>query len=213
MWSKHLGGMAPGTPPDIFPPGAAKKIEAGSYFMLQMHYTPSGEETTDQSKIGLYFADGPPELVVRTRVAWNRRFRIPPGAANHKVDAHYTFRRPGTIYGLSPHMHVRGKSFRYDLVKPDGKRETILNVPEYDFDWQHGYELETPIVAPRGTRIEAFAVFDNSENNPANPDPTASVRWGDQTWEEMMIGFMTVTFENESGQKTSSAKKSKASSS
>jgi hypothetical protein len=119
-------------------------------------------------------------------------FEIPPGAPNQEVIARYTFRRPGVINQLLPHMHVRGKDFEYLLHWPDGRTETILRVPDHRFNWQLSYKLETPLAVPAGTRIECIAHFDNSANNPRNPDPSATVRFGEKSWQEMMVGFMDV---------------------
>jgi hypothetical protein len=193
LWRNHLGGIAPGESPDIFPPGCGKLIPAGSNLVFQMHYTPNGKETTDRSKIGLYFSDDEgrkPLRRVHLRAAMNPWLRIPAGATEHKVDSSYTIREDAQILSLMPHMHLRGKSFRFELVKRDGTRSTILDVPHYDFDWQHNYLFQKPLRVELGDKIYCSARFDNSKDNEANPDPTKSVRWGDQTWQEMMIGFI-----------------------
>jgi hypothetical protein len=189
----HICGTAPGEGPDVFPPGTGKLIKAGSRLLLQVHYTPTGVEETDRSSVGFVFAKEPPERRLRVLPVATRRFRIPPGAEAHEVKARHTFGEDGTVLALMPHMHVRGKSFRYDLVEPDGARRTILNVPRWDFGWQHNYMPAEPLRIKKGAVIECTAVFDNSAKNPSNPDPTKEVRFGDQTWEEMMIGFVTWT--------------------
>jgi mono/diheme cytochrome c family protein len=196
-WERHLCGTAPGNDPDIFPPGTAKLVKAGSYLVLQMHYTPNGEETTDRSSIGLVFAREPPQHRMRVQAAMNPLLRIPPGASDHVVKSVFNFGQDSVLWGLMPHMHLRGKSFRFDIVFPDGRTDTLLNVPRYDFNWQHGYALAQPLEVPAGSRVECTAVFDNSKENRANPDPTQEVRWGDQTWEEMMIGFLSITHKEE----------------
>ena len=157
--------------------------------LFQIHYTPNGAATEDRPKIGMIFTGEKPDTEFVTHAAFNNRFRIPPGADDFKVTADYVFKGRSKLTALMPHTHVRGKSFRYDLTYPDGKTETILDVPRYDFNWQLEYRFRTPLDVPAGTHMRATALYDNSTNNPANPDPTKTVRFGDQTWEEMMIGY------------------------
>ncbi|MCA9249345.1 MAG: hypothetical protein KDA42_19620, partial [Planctomycetales bacterium] len=189
-----LVGYVPGLRVQPLPAGFAKKIPAGSELVFQVHYTPIGSPQTDQSKIGLIFAD-PDEVThqVLTRQAANLGFAIPPGARDYQVEAH-SIRAPQELLllGLMPHMHVRGKSFRYELQYADGRSTTLLDVPRYDFNWQTSYRLTTPMPIPAGARIHCVAHFDNSERNLANPDPTKTVRWGDQTWDEMMLGYFDI---------------------
>ena len=188
--SEWLTATAPGSKPLELPDGYAKYIPAGAKLVFQMHYTPNGTAQTDISKVGFVFAD--PETVkksVGTREILNRRFRIPPGEGNHPVEARYRFKTDSLVLGLFPHMHLRGKSFRYTAKYPDGKKEILLDIPNYDFNWQTGYEFPEPRLFPRGTVIQCLAHFDNSEDNLANPNPGKTVRWGDQTWDEMMIGY------------------------
>jgi peroxiredoxin/mono/diheme cytochrome c family protein len=190
VFSDFLVASAPGAPPMKLAKGMAKMAPAGSKFVFQMHYTPNGTATEDQSSIGLVFAD--PKTVKRqaaTRSVATQDFVIPPGADNHRVESRHVLASDTLMLEYLPHMHVRGKSFRYTAVYPDGRREILLDVPHYDFNWQNTYTLAEPKRLPRGTTIECVAHFDNSANNPANPDPKSPVRWGDQTWEEMMIGF------------------------
>jgi peroxiredoxin len=187
-----LVGYAPGSPPLVFPHGTASVIPRGSKLLFELHYTPNGKATTDRSYIGLKLTK--PELVqrqVRSEEILENDFRIPPGAADHRVTASRKLPKAIDLLTLTPHMHVRGKSFRYEATYPDGRREVLLDVPRYDFNWQLRYELAEPKRLPRGTVISCTAVFDNSAANPNNPDPTKTVRWGDQSWEEMMIGFVT----------------------
>ncbi|MEO1996116.1 MAG: redoxin domain-containing protein [Planctomycetaceae bacterium] len=188
----HICGTAPGDPPTILPPGIAKKIPAGAILKFQMHYTPTGKVEKDRSQVGFVFykGDRPPTALARTRGIMNGRFRIPAGAAHHRVTASYTFREDVVLLNLMPHMHLRGKDFLYRAKYPDGRKEILLSVPRYDFNWQNTYRFASPLRLPQGTRIDCLAHFDNSADNPANPDATQEVRWGDQTWEEMMIGWV-----------------------
>jgi hypothetical protein len=187
---KVLVGHAPGDLPLVLPPGVAMKIPKGADLIFQMHYTASGVEQADRSSVGLVFAKRPPRYVAHTRTVNNQDFAIPPGASNHEVRSSFTFPREAAILGLMPHMHLRGKSFRYELIYPDGRSEVVLSVPRYDFNWQSTYRLVTPLRVPAGTRVACTGTFDNSAGNPNNPDPTQVVRWGDQTWEEMMGGLL-----------------------
>jgi hypothetical protein len=177
------------------PKGYARRIPAGSTLVFQVHYTPDGTAVKDRSYVGLVFAKEPPEAELSTRPILNARFAIPPGHPNYKVESSYTFTEDALIHSLMPHMHVRGKSFEYRVTFPDGTSRIILSVPKYDFAWQSYYMLREPVRAPKGTRIDCTAHFDNSEKNKHNPDPTKEVKWGDQTWEEMMIGWMSYSLD------------------
>lgn len=192
--SGFLAAYVPGMRTAALPDGMAKFIPAGSQLLFQVHYTPIGTEQLDLSKLGLVFTDAKNVThSVMTSRASERSFQIPPHADNHRVEATSgTHRRDVQLLSMSPHMHLRGKSFRYEAVFPDGEREILLDVPHYDFNWQTSYQLAEPRSLPEGTRIHCVAHFDNSEENLANPDPTNPVRWGDQTWEEMMIGFFDI---------------------
>jgi len=193
IWRSHLAGIAPGEDPDVFPAGCGKRIPAGSRLVFQMHYTPNGVETVDRSRIGLHFSDDEgrtPLRPVHVRAAMNPWFKIPAGAAAHPVESSFTFRKDAQLLSLMPHMHLRGKSFRFEHVASDGSQRILLDVPRYDFDWQHNYIFATPLAVKAGDKIVCSALFDNSKDNPENPDPTTTVRWGDQTWQEMMIGFL-----------------------
>jgi peroxiredoxin len=189
-----LAAYAPGDMPAVFGPGVAKKIPKGALLVFQMHYTPNGIEQKDRSSIGLVFSKEPPKHEARTRSIAQRFFSLPAGDANHKVLSQSTFKKDVLLLSLMPHMHLRGKDFEYQAVYPDGKREVLLSVPRYDFNWQSNYRLETPLRLPAGSRIECTAHFDNSANNPNNPDPTRRVMWGEQTWQEMMIGFVDYVY-------------------
>jgi len=189
-----IAGAAPGTPPFVGRKGMATRVVAGTKLLFQMHYTPNGSPQEDRTSVGFWFAR--PEDVkqnVGIGMAINVAFAIPPGADNHPVESQHVFAKDALLLNMTPHMHLRGKSFRYDLEYPDGKRETILNVPGYDFNWQVTYNLAQPKFIPAGTVMQCLAHFNNSDENLANPDPGSTVRWGDQTWEEMMIGWFNQT--------------------
>ena len=194
--SEWLTAYAPGSYPLLLAPGQAKRIPRGSKLVFQMHYTPNGTAQTDRSSVGFIYAS--PEEVkqeVVTQKAATRNFEIPPGDGNYRVAASHRVGRNESMLALFPHMHLRGKAFRYTAVYPDGREEVLLDIPHYDFNWQGAYVLAEPKKLTPGTEIRCLAVFDNSENNLANPDPTKSVRWGDQTWEEMMIGYFDVAID------------------
>jgi hypothetical protein len=189
---EYLAGYAPGMTPQIWKPGQARLIKAGAYLVFQMHYTASGKAATDRTRIGMVFAKGPvTEQIVAMQAAYHP-LQIPPGVPNYRVDASATMFEDVNLVGMRAHMHVRGKSMVFRAVYPGGAVETLLNVPKYDFEWQPYYYLETPKSLPRGTRIEVTAIYDNSPNNPFNPNPSATVFWGPQSWDEMMIGWLDV---------------------
>ncbi len=190
-----LSGTAPGDMPMRFQPGFAKKIPAGARLVFQMHYTPNGKAQTDQSCIGLILAREKPQHRVLTKPVHNPTFlmrfdRIPAGHDNYKIEATHTFRQDAHLIAFMPHMHLRGKDFTYEAIYPNGKSEILLAVPRFDFGWQNIYRIAEPIAMPKGTKLRCVAHFDNSEKNPNNPDPKKPVYWGDQTWEEMMVGWI-----------------------
>jgi len=187
--SVQLAGTAPGLQPKMYREGVARLIKAGSEIVFQMHYTPNGKATKDKSYVGLFFAKEPPTQLSGGGSAMNFRFKIPAGEANHEVKSTWTAPEDVDLTGMTPHMHVRGKDFKYIAIYPDGREEVLLNVPKYDFNWQLHYTLAEPKFLPKGTRIDCIAHYDNSTNNKYNPDPKKDVTWGDQTFEEMMIGF------------------------
>lgn len=188
-----LTGYAPGTVPDQLKPGQARRIKAGSDIVFQLHWTANGKEAEDKAKLGMIFARQTPREEILTLQAVNTKFEIPAGADNHPVDARLTLQADATIETLIPHMHLRGKAFAMQVKLPGGEVKEILRVPRYDFNWQLSYVLSEPIRLPAGSQILATGWFDNSANNKFNPDPTKAVRWGDQSWEEMMIGFFNVS--------------------
>ncbi len=184
-----LTAIAPGEQPLLLRPGTAKLIKAGSTIMFQVHYTPNGKAATDRTRMGLKFAAEPPKYRFMMGRAMTINFKIPPNDGNYEVKSKWVAKEDVDLQHLMPHMHLRGKDFKYTVTFPDGRQEVILNVPRYDFNWQLGYELKDPLHLPKGTRIDCIAHFDNSVNNKYNPDPTKEVQWGDQTFEEMMIGW------------------------
>jgi mono/diheme cytochrome c family protein len=190
-----LVGWAPGLPPTVLNDGQAKLIPAGSDIVLQLHYTPNGKPASDVTKVGLIFAKEPPKERVMTMNAMNVFLKIPPGDPNYESHSKITLNQDVKLVSLMPHMHLRGKDFEYEAVYPTGEKQILLNVPHYDFNWQLSYVLQDPLVMPKGTVIECTAHHDNSANNKYNPDPTKEVRWGDQTWQEMMIGWFDVSFD------------------
>ncbi len=188
-----LAAYVPGLRAQPYPEGMAKRIPAGSRLVFQIHYTPNGSKQTDMSRIGFNFVEESKiKFEVRTTSASGRPINIPPGADNHPVEGTRSLANDSQILSFMPHMHLRGKAFMYEAILPGGKKETLLDVPNFDFNWQTSYRLTEPKVLPKGTRIHAVAHYDNSEQNLNNPDPTKTVRWGDQTWNEMMIGYFDV---------------------
>jgi hypothetical protein len=192
--SQYLGGYAPGAVPQIWKPGQARLIKAGSSLLFQMHYTTNGKPATDRTRVGFVFAKRPPEQQVIAMLSTNHWFQIPPENPDYVVDSVRVIPLDSYLVGMRAHMHVRGKSFEFRAVYPDGRTEILLRVPNYDFNWQPYYYLENPIKLPRGTRMECTAHFDNSADNPFNPNPQKTVGWGEQSWDEMMIGWLDVAF-------------------
>jgi thiol-disulfide isomerase/thioredoxin len=190
-----LAAYVPGNTFVQFPEGVAKKLPAGATLFFQMHYTPTGKATTDRTRIGLRFAKKAPEKEVRTIPVANHRIDIPPNKANHSEIASRSIPEGTIVRAFMPHMHLRGKAIKYELISDNGLRETLLEVPHYDFNWQLRYELQEPRLIETGSRIQVTGVFDNSRNNLANPDPDARVRWGDQSEDEMLIGYLECEFE------------------
>jgi thiol-disulfide isomerase/thioredoxin len=185
----ELVSYTPGDQLFELPPGMAKFIPKGSRLVFELHYVPNGKPLTDRSSIGLTYAKEPPRHEVFGGLAVNWMFLIPPNAADHKVTATFRIDQDCVLLSMSPHMHLRGKSFDFRLLLPDGKQETLLMVPKYDFGWQTNYILAEPRRVPKGSRLICTAHFDNSPANPNNPNPRALVTWGDQTWDEMMLGY------------------------
>jgi peroxiredoxin len=196
--SKWLTATVPGARPMWLPKGMAKRVPAGARLVVQIHYTTNGAPQEDQCSIGLVFAD--PKTVrkeVVTDMVVNPEFEIPPGDPNFKVEAERVLEQDEEVLVWMPHTHVRGACFKYEATYPGGKKEVLLDVPHYDFNWQNSYVLAEPKLLPKGTTLHCEACYNNSTSNLANPDPQATVRWGDQTWEEMMIGYYDRTLPGE----------------
>ena len=185
-----FAAYVPGNSTFIYPDGFAKRLPRNARLLFQMHYTPAGKATQDQTQLALRFSSQPPQHEVKTVGIANTRLRIPPHAENHAEKADLRVPHDAVILGFMPHMHVRGKAFRYDLRSTDGKVETLLNIPRYDFNWQLQYRFVEPLTVSAGKTIEVTGWFDNSEKNPANPDPDKTVRWGPQTFDEMLLGYV-----------------------
>ena len=186
----YWAAYVPGNTKQIYPEGFARKLPAGATVSFQIHYTPNGKAVEDTMRMGLLFAQEPPKYVVHTTALPNARINIPAGASNHIETAQRKLPVDINAMAWMAHMHVRGKAFKFEAISPDGKTETLLDIPRYDFNWQLRYDYAMPRFLPRGTTIKITAVFDNSTENPANPDPTKNVRWGQQTYDEMMIGYL-----------------------
>jgi hypothetical protein len=188
-----IATTAPGTNAMVFAPGDAMRIRAGATLLFQVHYTANGTAASDLSSVGLIFAKQVPKQEVRAGSFVNAGLKLLPGADNQEVDSAIRFNEASHITALFPHTHLRGKSWQYTLVYPDGRRQEILSVPKYDFNWQTYYIFTKPLAVPKGSRIEAVARYDNSSNNKWNPDPTVEVHWGQQTWQEMQYTGITYT--------------------
>ncbi|MDD9896991.1 MAG: redoxin domain-containing protein [Gammaproteobacteria bacterium] len=184
-----LGAYAPGNELNLYPEGSGYPLKAGGGLLLQMHYTTSGKETTDASEIGLYLWDEEPERLILGGSAAEMDINIPPFAGDHEMVATKKFRTDSYLTMLGPHMHYRGFDANFKLKYPDGRVEEVLNVPNYQFNWQKTYDFKEPLFLPAGTELVFRGTFDNSDMNPFNPDPSQTLTWGEQTWQEMFFGF------------------------
>lgn len=200
----------PGNSPDTFRSGQAKKIKAGSDLVFQMHYTASGKDADDQTRVGMVFAKQPPKQRVMTLFLGKNDFVIPPGDPNFAYTADAELPTASTLLSFFPHMHVRGKAFEYKLQLPGSEPETLLHVSNYNFNWQLTYRLEKPVFMPAGSKFILTAWWDNSANNRFNPDPKSEVRFGEQSWEEMMVGFVDVAVDADMDRQQFWKKKDKA---
>jgi len=169
-------------------------LKKGTNFCFQLHYTPTGKASTDKTRMGLYFRKDAPEYEIHSAIILDLSLEIPANTKAHTQSSSITFRRDVVIYTLSPHAHFRGKAANFVATYPDGREETLLSVPKYDFNWQTRYELKTPKLLPGGTKLTYTAIWDNSAQNSANPDPNRVVMWGEQTWDEMLYGLVQFRF-------------------
>lgn len=185
----YFTGYVPGATINNFPVGKGKLLPKDSYILVQLHYTPNGTAVEDEVSLAFEFYDDKPKYEIVTKSAYTRSLKIPPFEENYVVHAEHKFREDGYLTGFNPHAHLRGKSFKYELLLPDGKKETLINIPKYDFNWQINYQPLEPIFAPAGSIVKVTATFDNSSKNKNNPNPKATVRFGEQTDDEMMIGY------------------------
>jgi hypothetical protein len=185
-----LAGWAPGTVNCKFPTGTGKTIPAKARIDLELHYTTIGTPQTDQTEIAFYLLDHKPERELTSRPAPQMDLNIPPGVDESRESAIYGFSKPATLYTLMPHMHLRGKSMRFELLLPNGQRQLLLNVPRYDFNWQTIYRFAEPPHVPAGAWLFVTGSFDNSADNPFNPDAKKRIHFGLQSWDEMFIGFI-----------------------
>lgn len=188
-----FAGYVPGQAPVPFPEGTGKFVPKGSNFVFQMHYTATGKPETDRTRLALYVAKERPKFELETLAAHQEDFLIPAGAPDHTVSAQLHVPHDAILWSLTPHMHYRGSWFEYEAQYPDGRKELLLSVPNYDFNWQSLYRFAEPRPLPGGTRIVCRGGFDNSPRNPANPDPAKAVTFGEQTWDEMFIGYMELS--------------------
>lgn len=195
--SHFLAGYAPGNIGQNYPEGFAKRLPGNSTLLVQMHYTPNGTATTDQTEIAFIFADHPPEHEILVTGIADTNLNIKPHTANHQETATLDVKSEAKALSFFPHMHLRGKSFRFDLIDPDGNSDTILDIPAYDFNWQLEYRLQTPLTVKPGSQIKVTGWFDNSDGNPANPAPDEWVYWGEQTFNEMLIGYVEYYYPND----------------
>jgi peroxiredoxin len=185
-----IAAYTPGSDPVVFPEGLGRRIPAGADLAWEVHYATTGKEEKDRSELGVVFCKTPPKHDVLTHGISNMGLRILPGVPNQRVVAEIPVARDAVLLSLFPHMHGRGKDFEYQVIYPGGRREVLLSVPQYDTNWQHTYRLREPLRVPRGSKIRCIAHYDNSADNPSNPDPRKEVRWGRQATDEMMTGYL-----------------------
>lgn len=194
---ERWASFAPGRPPASFPAGVARRLPKGAKLTLEIHYTPDGVAREDRTMIGIRFMRSQPRYEARNVQLGTLNFKIPPGAPNHEVISTYTLKGNAKIASFTPHMHDRGKDFRYEATLPDGTTRTLLSVPTYNFKWQFVYVPKQMIALPKGTVLRGIAHYDNSASNPRNPDPKKAVMFGLQTFEEMMFGFVDIVYDED----------------
>ena len=185
MPPRLIATYAPGTNPQMAPEGTAFRLEPGGVLELQMHYTATGQATTDRTKVGVTFSTEPSPREVRAQHFMNMTLKLPAGTPDVAVTTDLEFLEDATVWGLFPHTHLRGKKWAYTLELPNGEKKSILSVPRYDFNWQTYYMFTEPLQVPKGSKIVSTAWYDNSAANKSNPNPNVDVFWGDQTWQEM----------------------------
>ncbi|HKB35983.1 MAG TPA: hypothetical protein VKD72_05985 [Gemmataceae bacterium] len=190
-----LAAWSPGDLGLVCPPDTALRVPKGSKLVFELHYTPNGTATKDRSSVGITFAKGPPKFELFTNIFANGEIHLPARDPHYRAEATWRLRADARIISFLPHMHWRGKDYSYEVIYPGGKKETLLSVPRWDFNWQNVYQLQEPLKLPKGARLHAVAHWDNSRNNPLNPDPAKDVRWGPQTWDEMMVGWVAYVWE------------------
>ena len=200
IFENYIGGYAPGAGYALLPEGTGIRVDGNSHFQVQMHYTPYGKEVVDETLVGIYLHDEQPETYLRHGVVISTQIEIPPNTKAHTESAYYLFEDDATLYQVLPHSHYRGSASTFSLIYPDGTKELLLSVPNYDFNWQTGYVFETPLDVPKGAKLVHTTTYDNSEQNLGNPDPDATVTWGLQSWEEMLFGDFTFTWKNETSE-------------
>lgn len=196
---ERWAAYAPGRPATTFPAGVARRLPKGARLTLELHYTPDGAVRDDRTTVAIRFARSRPTYEARSIPLGSLNFEIPAGAPAYEVTSRYTLKADGRIASFTPHMHDRGKDFRYEAILPDGTTRTLLFVPRYNFNWQFVYVPREMIALPRGTVLRGIAHFDNSAANPTNPDSTRRVRWGQQTFDEMMFGFVELIYDEDVG--------------
>ena len=197
VMDNYIIGYAPGAETYVMPEGTGVYVAPGGYFTFQLHYTPTGKAVVDESRMGLYLSEQAPHNYLRNTVIVSPTISIPPNTAAHEEAAYYQFSDEVIIHTLFPHSHYRGRSSTFEVRYPDGRQETVLSVPNYDFNWQRGYNPTTPLVLPAGSRLIHRTVYDNSSRNPSNPDPEKQVGWGLQSWDEMLYGAVSYSLVNE----------------
>jgi hypothetical protein len=192
-----IAGYVPGAAPAQFPPDTGVMIKKESDFRFQIHYTPTGKTAKDVTRVGLYFTDVAPKYSLRNTVLMDPCLTIPANDKAYTASMSKVVDRDMYVYSMTPHSHYRGAATNFVAEYPDGTKETLLSVPRYDFNWQTTYALATPKLIPKGTKLTHSTTYDNSSLNKANPDPSITVHWGEQSWEEMLYGSVSFRYADE----------------